>query len=77
MTDEDAEPLTPAEERVRVLLHPFSEERLPGRRRAHALGRTARRAGSGPVRRALVAFGTAGAALGGGLGSLLRGRRER
>jgi hypothetical protein len=29
MTDEDAEQLTPAEERVRALLHPFSEEHVP------------------------------------------------
>ena len=59
-----------------MLLHPFSEERLPGGAElTRSVARTAR--WQRPVRRALVSFGTAGAALGGGLGSLLRGRRER
>ena len=76
MTDEDAEPLTPAEERVRVLLHPFSEERLPhGAERTRSIAHTAR--WQRPVRRVLVAVGTAAAALGGGLGSAARGRRGR
>ncbi len=75
MTDE-AEQLTPAEERVRALLHPFSEERAPhGAALTTAISRTAR--WQRPVRRALVAVGTAGAALGGGVGSLVRGRRSR
>ena len=46
MTDEDAEPLTPAEERVRVLLHPFSEERRRTATSGRAGSRTPR-AGSG------------------------------
>jgi hypothetical protein len=76
MTDEPAEPLTPAEERVRALLHPFSEERAPhGDELTRAVAHTAR--WQRPVRRALLAFGTAAAALGGGLGSLTRGRRDR
>ena len=77
MTDEDAEPLTPAEERVRALLHPFSEEQAAARRRSctRSIAPTAR--WQRPVRRALLAVGTAGAALGGGVGSLVRGRRDR
>jgi hypothetical protein len=76
MTDEDAEQLTPAEERMRVLLHPFSEEQVPrGPELTRSIAHTAR--WQRPVRRALVAFGTAGAALGGGLGTLVRGRRDR
>jgi hypothetical protein len=76
MTDEDAERLTPAEERVRVLLHPFSEEQVPdGAALTRSVAHTAR--WQRPVRRTLVAFGTAGAALGGGVSSLVRGRRGR
>ena len=76
MTDEDAEQLTPAEARVRVLLHPFSEEQAPhGPELTKSIAHTAR--WQRPLRRALVAVGTAGAALGGGLGSLVRGRRDR
>ena len=76
MTDEDAEALTPAEERVRALLHPFSEEQAPpGPQMTRSIAHTAR--GQRPVRRALVAVGTAGAALGGGFGTLVRGRRAR
>ena len=76
MTDEDAERLTPAEERVRVLLHPFSEETAPnGEALTRSVAHTAR--WQRPLRRALVAFGTAGAAFGGGVGSLVRGRRGR
>jgi hypothetical protein len=76
MTDEDAERLTPAEERVRVLLHPFSEEEAPhGPELTRAVAHTAR--WQRPVRRALVAVGSTAAALGGGLGSLTRGRRSR
>ena len=76
MSDEDAEQLTPAEERVRVLLHPFSEEQVPhGDELARSVAHTAR--WQRPVRRALVAFGTAGAAFGGGVSSLMRGRRPR
>jgi hypothetical protein len=73
MTDEQ---LTPAEERVRVLLHPFSEERAPhGADLTTAISRTAR--WQRPVRRTLLATGTVAAALGGGIGSLVRGRRSR
>ena len=76
MTDEDAEQLTPAEARVRVLLHPFSEEQAPhGPELTKSIAHTAR--WQRPLRRALVAVGTAGAALGSGLGSLVRGRRDR
>jgi hypothetical protein len=76
MTDDDAERLTPAEERVRTLLHPFSEEQAPnGDELTRSIAHTAR--WQRPLRRALVAVGTAGAALGGGFGSLMRGRRER
>jgi hypothetical protein len=76
MTDEDAEQLTPAEERVRALLHPFGEEQAPhGEEMTRSITHSAR--WQRPVRRALVAVGTAGAALGGGVGSLVRGRRER
>ena len=75
MTDEDAERLTPAEERVRVLLHPFSEEQVPhGAEMTRSVAHTAR--WQRPVRRTLVAFGTAGAALGGGVSSLFRGKRR-
>ena len=76
MTDDDAEALTPAEERVRVLLHPFSEEHAPhGDELTRSVAHTAR--WQRPVRRALVSVGTAAAALGGGLGSVVRGRRGR
>ena len=76
MTDEDAEPLTPAEERVRVLLQPFSEEQAPhGAELTRSVAHTAR--WQRPLQRALVAVGTAAAALGGGLGSVARGRRGR
>ena len=76
MTDEDAEPLTPAEARVRLLLRPFSEEQAPhGAELTRSVTHTAR--WQRPVRRALVAVGTAAAALGGGLGSVARGRRGR
>ena len=75
MTDEDAEPLTPAEVRMRALLHPFSEEQAPhGPELTKSIAHTAR--WQRPVRRVLVAVGTAGAALGGGVGSLVRGRRD-
>jgi hypothetical protein len=76
MTDEEAERLTPAEERVRTLLHPFSEEQVPhGDELTRSIAHTAR--WQRPLRRALLAVGTAGAALGGGFGSLVRGRRDR
>ena len=76
MTDEDAERLTPAEERVRVLLHPFSEEQAPhGAELTRSVAHTAR--WQRPVRRVLVSLGTAGAALGGGVSSLARARRGR
>jgi hypothetical protein len=76
MTEDDAERLTPAEERVRTLLHPFSEDQAPnGDELTRSIAHTAR--WQRPLRRALVAVGTAGAALGGGFGSLMRGRRER
>jgi hypothetical protein len=76
MTDEDAEQMTPAEERVRALLHPFSEELAPhGPELTRSIAHTAR--WQRPVRRALVAVGTAAAAIGGGVGSLVLGRRDR
>jgi hypothetical protein len=76
MTDEHAEPLTPAEARLRVLLHPFSQEQAPhGAELTRSVAHTAR--WQRPLRRALVAVGSAAAALGGGLGSIARGRRGR
>ena len=76
MTDEDAEQLTPAEARVRVLLHPFSEEQAPhGAELSRSVAHRAR--WQRPLRRALIAVGTAAAALGGGLGSVARGRRNQ
>jgi hypothetical protein len=76
MTDEPTEQLTPAEERVRVLLHPFSEEGAPhGDDLTRAIAHTAR--WQRPVRRTLLVVGTAAGALGGGFGSLVRGRRSR
>ena len=76
MTDEAAEQLTPAEERVRALLQPFGEERAPhGTELTRSVAHTAR--WQRPVRRVLVAVGAAAAALGGGIGSLVRGRRDR
>jgi hypothetical protein len=71
----DADPLTPAEQRVRTLLQPLREERAPqGAELVARIRRTAR--WQRPVRRVLVAVGYAAAALGGGLGSLARGRRR-
>jgi hypothetical protein len=71
----DADPLTPAEQRVRTLLEPLREEQAPrGDQLVERVARTAR--WQRPVRRALVSLGHAGAALGGGLGSLARGRRR-
>jgi len=76
MTAEDAEPLTPAEARVRALLQPLGEEQAPrGPELTRAVAHTAR--WQRPVRRALLAVGSTAAALGGGLGSLARGRRSR
>jgi hypothetical protein len=70
----DADPLTPAEQRVRTLLGPLREERAPrGTELVERVARTAR--WQRPVRRAAVAFGHAAAAFGGGLASL--GRRRR
>ena len=60
MTDEAAEQLTPAEERVRALIQPFSEERAPhGEEMTRAVSRRAR--WQRPVRRVLFAVGTAAA----------------
>ena len=76
MSDDTPEPLTPAQERLRSLLAPLREQHAPsGSDLTAAVGRTAR--WQRPVRRALVAVGTAAAALGGGLASLTRGRRSR
>jgi hypothetical protein len=69
----DADPLTPAEQRVRTLLEPLREEQAPhGAQLVERVGRTAR--WQRPVRRTLVSLGHAAAALGGGLVSL--GRRR-
>jgi hypothetical protein len=69
----DADPLTPAEQRVRTLLAPLREEQAPpGARFVERVGRTAR--WQRPVRRVAVAVGHAAAAFGGGLASL--GRRR-
>jgi hypothetical protein len=69
----DADPLTPAEQRVRNLLEPLREEQAPhGAELVQRVGRTAR--WQRPVRRAAVAVGHAAAAFGGGLASL--GRRR-
>jgi len=76
MSDDTVEPLTPAQERVRALLAPLGEQQAPSGAELNAsVARTAR--WQRPVRRALLAVGTAAAALGGGLGSLARGRRAR
>ena len=76
MSDDPTEPLTPAQERVRALLAPLGEQHAPsGSELTASVSRSAR--WQRPVRRALVAVGTSAAALGGGLGSLARGRRSR
>ena len=72
----DADPLTPAEQRVRTLLEPLREEQAPhGAALVERVGRTAR--WQRPVRRALLAVGHATAAFGGGLRSLAREGRRR
>jgi hypothetical protein len=76
VSEEDADRLTPPQERARDLLAPFREERAPhGEALTHAVTRTAR--WQRPVRRAVLAVGTAAAAVGAGLGSLARGGRAR
>jgi hypothetical protein len=71
-----ADPLTPAEQRVRTLLEPLREDRAPhGAELVKRIGRTAR--WQRPVRRVLAAVGHATAAFGGGLGSLARTGRRR
>lgn len=73
---DDPEQLTPAQARVRELLHPLGDERAPhGEELTRAVAHKAR--WQRPVRRALVAVGGAAAALGGGLGALARGRGGR
>jgi hypothetical protein len=70
----DADPLTPAEQRVRTLLGPLREGQAPhGAQLVERVGRTAR--WQRPVRRVAVAVGHAAAAFGGGLASM--GRRRR
>jgi hypothetical protein len=72
----DADPLTPAEQRVRTLLEPLREGGAPrGAELVERVARTAR--WQRPVRRVLTAIGHASAALGGGLGSLARAGRRR
>jgi hypothetical protein len=72
----DAEPLTPAEQRVRTLLQPLREAQAPeGDALVERVARTAR--WQRPVRRALVSLGHATAAFGGGLRALAREGRRR
>jgi hypothetical protein len=72
----DADPLTPAEQRVRTLLEPLREGHAPrGAELVERVRHTAR--WQRPVRRVLGAVGSAAAALGGGLGSLARAGRRR
>ena len=76
MSEDEPDQLTPAQERARALLAPFREERAPdGEAFTRAVARTAR--WQRPVRRAVLAVGTAAAAVGAGLGSLARGGRAR
>jgi hypothetical protein len=76
VTDEPADTLTPAERRVRTLLEPLRDKRMPhGQELVERVGRTAR--WQRPVRRVLVAIGQAVAACGGGIGSLARAGRRR
>jgi hypothetical protein len=72
MSEEDD--LTPAQQRVRALLEPLREVRAPQELVAH-VGATAR--WQRPVRRALLALGHAAAALGGGIGALVRAGRKQ
>ena len=72
----EAEPLTPAEARVRVLLAELREESVPdGERVTRAVVRTAR--WQRPVRRALLSFGTTAGALATGLGTAVRAHLRR
>jgi len=72
----DADPLSPAEQRVRALLEPLREEQAPhGDELVRRVARTAR--WQRPVRRALVTVGHATAAFGGGLRALAREGRRR
>ena len=77
MTDEDAEPLTPAEERVRVLLHPFSVEQVPHGDELDALGRPHGALAAARAARARGRSGRPARRSAAALGSLVRGRRGR
>jgi hypothetical protein len=70
------EELTPAEQRVRALLEPLRETESP-----HGQALVVRVAASArwqrPVRRALLAVSHAAAALGMGIGALVRAGRRR
>jgi hypothetical protein len=75
MSDEPADRLSPAEERVRALLEPLRETQAPhGRELVARVGRSAR--WQRPVRRVVLAVGHAAAALGAGIGALARGGRR-
>jgi hypothetical protein len=73
VTDDE---LTAAQQRVRVLLEPLRETEAPhGQELVARVGRIAR--WQRPVRRALLAVGYAAAAMGVGIGALLRAGRRR
>ncbi len=73
MSDEP-ETLTPDEQRVRALLGELRDETAPPELTRHVV-HTAR--WQRPLRRALVAFGTAASAVAAGAGSSIRAYRRR
>ena len=76
MSDEAAEPLTPAERRVRDLLAELRTDAAPaGRELTLAVVRTAR--WQRPARRALLTVATTAGALATGVASLFRAYRRR
>lgn len=75
MSDE-AEPLSPAEQRVHTLLSELAEDTAPrGEELTASVVRTAR--WQRPVRQALFAFGTAASAVATGAGASYRAYRRR
>ena len=76
MSDEPAEPLTPAERHVRALLGELRAKAAPtGRELTLAVVRTAR--WQRPARRLLLTVATTAGALATGVGSLFRAYRRR
>jgi hypothetical protein len=73
---DEPEPLTPAERRVRALLGELGADTSPrGPELTRAVVRTAR--WQRPVRRVLLALGTAASAVGAGAGATIRAYRRR